>query len=189
MDRTDVLDAIDRDSILNRPFVALTVASCAIATFGLLANSVAVIIGAMLVAPLMAPIVGLALALVSANLSLLRRAGLALSAGALLSVALSAILATLVSLPLPGSEIIARAHPTLLDLGVALAAGAIAGYARVARASRRPSAGPRSPLRSCRPCGRRYRPSLRSSELAYGALLLFATNLIGITLAWRRYSR
>jgi hypothetical protein len=45
-------------------FYAMIVLSCAIATFGLVTNSVAVIIGAMLVAPLMSPILGLALAAV-----------------------------------------------------------------------------------------------------------------------------
>ncbi|MDQ6926219.1 MAG: TIGR00341 family protein, partial [Candidatus Eremiobacteraeota bacterium] len=59
VDRVALAAQVDADVELNRAFLALAAASCAIATLGLLANSVAVIIGAMLIAPLMTPIVAL----------------------------------------------------------------------------------------------------------------------------------
>jgi uncharacterized membrane protein len=106
---------------LSWTFVALTAGACAIATFGLLGDSVAVIIGAMLIAPLMTPIVALAFAVVSGEVAVLRRAVITLSAGASLAIAFSTLLAALVDLPGSNAQIASRAHPNLLDLGVALA--------------------------------------------------------------------
>lgn len=175
---------IAREANLDRTFLALTGASCAIATFGLLANSVAVIIGAMLIAPLMSPIVALALGLVGGEFAILRRAAATLAAGSAMAVGFSALLSLVVNLPTPGSEILARGQPTLLDLGVALAAGAIAGYARV-RASIAASVGGAAIAVALMPplCVVGIALSSGRSELAYGAGLLFATNIIGITLA------
>jgi uncharacterized membrane protein len=55
------------ESTLDINYLVLIVGSCAIATFGLLSNSAAVIIGAMIVAPLMLPIRGLAFAALAGN--------------------------------------------------------------------------------------------------------------------------
>ncbi len=74
-------------------FFLLVVLSCVIATLGLLTNSAAVIIGAMLVAPLMSPIIGLGLASMTGDTKLLGDAVSALGRGALLAVLISALLA------------------------------------------------------------------------------------------------
>ncbi len=109
--------------------------SCSIATLGLITNSSAVIIGAMLVAPLMSPILGLSIATVVAEGKLFRRALVALGAGILLALLLSTLLGwiarllpfdVLVSFP---DEVLSRTHPTPFDLGIALAGGAAAAYA------------------------------------------------------------
>lgn len=109
--------------------------SCAIATFGLLTDSAATIIGAMLVAPLMSPIIGLGLASIRGDTILLRNATLALFRGALLSIALSAAITwandllpfiTLQELP---AEVVARIRPSPIDLGIALAGGLAAAFA------------------------------------------------------------
>lgn len=75
--QTQVLGQLDRDSSPGFDFFLLVVLSCAIATFGLVTDSAAVIIGAMLVAPLMSPILGLSLAVVTlaegAHLQILTR--------------------------------------------------------------------------------------------------------------------
>lgn len=184
VDRAALAAEVDTDVELNRAFLALAAASCTIATLGLLANSAAVIIGAMLIAPLMTPIVALALAVVRGDVRLLRRAAMTVIAGAALSVVLSTLLALIVGLPEPGSEIVARGHPNLLDLGVALAAGAIAGYARVRTGIAATVGGAAIAVALMPPlCVVGIGASLRNGELAYGALLLFATNLIGIMLA------
>jgi uncharacterized hydrophobic protein (TIGR00271 family) len=115
-----------------RSFAIMLALATAIATFGLLQASTAVVIGAMLVAPLMTPMIGLAAALVTGRP---RRA-----ASSALLVVLGAVgvvcLATVLALVAPGSgdvatnpEVQARTAPTLLDLLVALAAGAVGAYA------------------------------------------------------------
>jgi uncharacterized hydrophobic protein (TIGR00271 family) len=116
-----------------RRFVMLIVLSSGIAAFGLLANSAAVVIGAMLVAPLMTPITAAAAATVTArNARLVRSlAVIALGTGAAIAVGwVTSVLARTqitAATDLPG-EVLARTFPGLLDLGVAVTAGAAAGY-------------------------------------------------------------
>jgi uncharacterized hydrophobic protein (TIGR00271 family) len=112
-------------------YYALVATSALIATFGLIANSVAVIIGAMVVAPLMTPVFGLALALVRGDAKLLGRALHALGIGVILAVGISAIFG---SLPLAleiTPEMLARTQPNLLDLLVAVLAGFAGAYAMI----------------------------------------------------------
>lgn len=112
-------------------FYFLAVLSAAIAGLGLLANSTAVVIGAMIVAPLMGPILGVALGIVSGSRSALGRSLLAeLTGVALVLLTGYALGVAFGDLPV-GSELMARANPTVLDLGVALAAGLVAGFAHV----------------------------------------------------------
>jgi hypothetical protein len=73
-------------------FYTLIFLSTIIAAYGLLSNSTAVVIGAMLVAPLMGPIFGLALALISGNVPLLKRALFSTLFGVLLTVAVSCVI-------------------------------------------------------------------------------------------------
>lgn len=118
-------------------YFVLVLLSCAIATFGLLIDSAATIIGAMLVAPLMSPILGLGLASIRGDTTLLRNAGTALFRGALFAVALSIIITWVnsnlpfISLQTIPNEIIARTRPSPIDLGVALAGGLAATFALV----------------------------------------------------------
>ena len=76
-----------------RSYFVLVVLSTAIASYGLLAGSTAVVIGAMLVAPLMGPIFGIAMALITGSRRLLFRAGFSESIGALLVLAISFLIA------------------------------------------------------------------------------------------------
>lgn len=118
-------------------FFLLVLLSSVIATFGLLMNSPATIIGAMLVAPLMSPIIGLGLSSIRGDDRLLKDAAAALLRGAALAVLIATIL-TLVNRLLPflplttdslPSEVMARTRPTPMDLGVALAGGLAAAFA------------------------------------------------------------
>ena len=65
----------------DRPLVVMNALATVVACYGLLANSSAVVIGAMILAMLLGPISGVALALVEGNLALLRKASLAVSGG------------------------------------------------------------------------------------------------------------
>lgn len=106
--------------------------AAAIATFGLVLNSPAVIIGAMLISPLMGPIMatGMALALGDLYLSLKAVANLIVSVAA--AIALAAFIVWLLPFHSATSEILARTNPNLLDLGVAVFSG-LAGSVIVCR--------------------------------------------------------
>lgn len=118
-------------------FYLLVVLSSGIATLGLLTDSPAVIIGAMLVAPLMSPIIGLGLASLTGDTKLLQDAAAALLRGAVLSIIISTALTWIdIKLPffffqadnLPG-EVLARVRPSPLDLAIALLGGLAAAFA------------------------------------------------------------
>ena len=110
-------------------FFIMLVISAVIATIGLLTNSVAVIIGAMLVSPLLTPVIGMSLGAVKGDFALFRTALEAEAKGALLVIGLVAALTLVVPNASITSEILLRTHPTPLDLLVALASGAAAAYA------------------------------------------------------------
>ncbi len=101
------------ESTLELNYIVLILGSCVIATLGLLSNSAAVIIGAMLIAPLMFPIRGLAFGALEGNVILFRKGLIAIVVGTLLAIVLAWLVASLVRLPEFGSEVVARSKPTL----------------------------------------------------------------------------
>ncbi len=163
-------------------FVLITL-SAAIAALGLVLNSPAVVIGAMLVAPLMSPIVATGMSLILGDARFLRFA-----AGSALRGAVVAIFVGVLIGLMPGdnltSEVLARTAPNILDLGVALfsglagafalsywqAAGALPGVAIAAALV--------PPLASV---GIAFAEG--EWELGLGALLLFLTNYVTIAVA------
>jgi uncharacterized hydrophobic protein (TIGR00271 family) len=172
------------ESTLDPSYIALIVGSCAIATFGLLSNSTAVIIGAMIIAPLMLPIRGLAFAALQGNILLFRRAVSALVLGTLLAVIIAYSLGVFTSMPRYGSEILARSEPTLLDLGIAVAAGGISGYAKVQPKISGSLAGTAIAVALMPPiCVIGLGLAQGNFSLSFGATILYLTNLLGITLS------
>lgn len=105
-----------------------------IATFGLVESSPAVIIGAMLVSPLMGPIMGTGLALAVGDLYLGIKAVLNLVASSAVSIGFSALLVWILPFHSATSEILSRTKPNLLDMGIALLSG-LAGSVVVSRGS------------------------------------------------------
>lgn len=171
-------------SKLSIDFVVLLSGSTMIATLGLFQNSPAVIIGAMIIAPLMRPLVGLSLATLTGDTRLLLRACLTLIVGTFVGAAIATVMALFVrSLELT-PEILGRTHPTLLDLGVALFAGAVGAYCQTNEKLADTLAGVAIAVALVPPL------SVVGIGLAFnaapvwsGAALLYATNLIGITVA------
>ncbi|WP_026732433.1 DUF389 domain-containing protein [Fischerella sp. PCC 9605] len=172
------------ESALDLPYLILIVGSCVIATFGLLSNSAAVIIGAMIVAPLMLPIRGLAFGALQGNTLLFRKGIIAVGAGTIIAVAIAYTLGMFVSLPSFGSEVLARSEPTLLDLGIAVAAGGISGYAKIEPKVSGSVAGTAIAVALMPPiCVIGLGLSRANLSLSLGATLLYLTNLLGITLS------
>src|SRR6185312_2671719 len=108
------------------------VLSAGIATLGLVENSPAVIIGAMLISPLMGPIMATGMGLGVGDLFLTAKAIANLLLSVTLAVGLSALFVWLLPFHSATNEILSRTNPTLLDLGIALLSG-LAGAVAVAR--------------------------------------------------------
>lgn len=164
-------------------FTVMLTLSVIVAVMGLSANSAAVVIGAMLLAPLMTPVLGLAASLSMALVNKSAQSGWRV----LLATAWCIGIAYVISLIIPDTvlsdEVIARTSPDVRDLVVALAAGLAGSYATVrtdasaalpgvavAVALVPPLAAVGITLEAGRP------------ELARGALLLYGTNLAAIIL-------
>ncbi|PKN79434.1 MAG: hypothetical protein CVU47_10640 [Chloroflexi bacterium HGW-Chloroflexi-9] len=162
-------------------FFVMIALAAAIAGLGLLLSSPAVVIGGMLVAPLMTPVLGLGLSLALGDSRLLRLSLASTVRGACLAVLIGAGSALLV----PGvditPEVLGRTHPSLLDLGVAVAAGFAAAYAvgRPSVSSSLPGVAvavalvPPLAVIGIALAGGRH-------DLARGALLLFGANFTAI---------
>jgi uncharacterized hydrophobic protein (TIGR00271 family) len=182
-DRIALVDSLKEASQWSMNFGVMLGCSVIIAGLGLLQDSVAVIVGAMLVAPLMTPLIGTGLALVQGNFKLLADASRAMALGSLLSLVLGVILRLLT----PGQEltmqITVRGAPNILDLAIAFFAGVAAGYAMA-----RPKMSGALPGVAISVA---LVPPLAASGIALGsqdwmialgALLLFATNMVAIVL-------
>lgn len=128
-EQTEVYHELRRAARPNVNYFVLIAASAMIATLGLLLNSPAVIIGAMLVAPLMSPIVASGMGIVTGDIQMLRSALNATLQGVLVAIFLG-IVGTLISpLSMATTEVLARTRPNLLDLLVALVSGVAGAYA------------------------------------------------------------
>jgi uncharacterized hydrophobic protein (TIGR00271 family) len=127
-ERVALYETLQSGSAWNFDFLLLIGVSTAIATLGLIQNSGAVVIGAMLVAPLMTPILGAGLALVQGNLPLLRRTAKAIVLGYGVALAIGFGTGAIVRLRELTPELSARGGPTLLDMGVGFLAGIAAAY-------------------------------------------------------------
>lgn len=171
-------------------FFFLVVLSCSIATLGLITDSPAVIIGAMLVAPLMSPIIGIGLASIIGDTNLLENAVGALLRGAGLAVLLSALVTLLnqyfpiLSLQTLPAEIMSRTHPSPIDLGIALAGGLAAAYALTQPHLSATLPGVAIATALMPPlCTVGVGLALGRLDVAGGALLLFITNAVTIAFA------
>ena len=110
-------------SQLDPEYLSMLALSALIALLGLLQNSAAVIIGAMLVSPLMNPILAGALALVLGDGRLGRKTGIELGLSIGGAILITWFVALLVALKQPTPEILARTNPNLLDLCIAFLSG------------------------------------------------------------------
>jgi len=129
--KLEIVKEIKEGSQPSGSFYTLLLAASLIASFGLMANSTAVVIGAMLVSPLMTPILGMSLALVRGSGKLFWRATQAEIFGVMLAVGVAALFGLLPMNIEATPEMLARTQPNLLDLLVAVLAGFAGAYAMV----------------------------------------------------------
>lgn len=155
--------------------------SAIIATLGLLANNVAIIIGAMIIAPLMGPIVGMAYSIAMGNRMLLRRSSLTIFKGIILTIIASWLTASVIGLKNVDSEILSRTNPTLIDFGIAMAAGAAGAFANTRRSISDAIPGVAISVALVPPLSViGIGLALEEQKIFVGSSLLFLTNLICI---------
>ncbi len=129
IDHNEVMARVVDESGLSPRYCFMILMSAGIAILGLLQSSPAVVIGAMLISPLMSPILGLGFALALFDFAELRRSLTALAMGILLAIALTVLIVVLSPLKAPTAEILARTRPNLFDLLVALFSAMAGTYA------------------------------------------------------------
>ena len=128
-ERINLVQQLEQNAQANIDFIMMMVCSTSLASLGLLSDSTAVVIGAMLVAPLMGPLVAAGLALVQANLNLFKRSLGVTAIGLGIGLAASIIFGALSTGYEPTLEIEARGKADFMDLGIAFISGVTAAYA------------------------------------------------------------
>jgi uncharacterized hydrophobic protein (TIGR00271 family) len=165
---------------------AVLLLSGAIATLGLALNSSAVVIGAMLVAPLLAPVLGLALALAVGDGRLAIQTAVVVVGSTIGVILIAAALTAVLPFHTVTVEISVRTRPTTLDLAIAVFSGLVGAVVTVDRRSRLSAAIPGVAIAVA------LIPPLAVAgfglgtgrgDLVRGSLLLYAANLAGIVLS------
>jgi len=181
VDYPEVRVRIEANALPSRMYFIMNILSAIIASYGLVTNSAAVVIGAMLVAMMLGPITGVALAIIDYRMPLLRKSLVTVFLGVSLVLVVGFIVGWLHKDQPLTAEILSRTQPTSMDLMIALAGGTAGAYAMV------------SPHLSVAVVGVAVAtalvPPLAASgilfangelQLGFGALLLAVTNIIAI---------
>jgi len=131
VDQAEVINRRRQECSLSARYLFMLSMSAGIAILGLLLSSPAVVIGAMLLSPLMDPIMGVGFALAIGDFNWLKQAGRSLLIGTLLAILFCAFVVLLSPLQTVTAEIAARTRPNLFDLGVALFSALAGTYAMI----------------------------------------------------------
>ncbi len=191
-ERETVLDELfpDDEKIIPylKRFATLMILSTTIAAFGLIADSAAVVIGAMLVAPLMTPMLALAASLMYAQRKRFLGSLTLIILGTLGAIATGWLVAKVAGGTLTAAslspELVARTAPSLLDLGIAVAAGLAGGYVLTHKGAGSSLPGVAIAVALVPPLATvGVALEFGATERALGALLLYTTNLIAIVLS------
>jgi len=132
VDKKGTIDEIRNKKSMGGANAWMLMCSIVIASIGLSQNSQAVIIGAMLISPLMAPILGIGLSVGINDMSTLRTSLIHFGTALIIAVLTSTIYFAIFDIPEITSEIQSRTRPTFLDIFVAIFGG-IAGIISIAR--------------------------------------------------------
>ena len=190
--RRSVVDTVDHEEVVCRiveesgfspRYIFMSMMSAGIAVLGLLLSSPAVVIGAMLISPLMGPILGIGFGLALFDFRELRRAVVAFVIGALVAVAFAAAIVLASPLQATTQEIVSRTRPNLFDLLVALFA-ALAGTFAIIRGRGDTIAGVAIATALMPPLAVvAYGAATWNLPVFTGSLELFTTNFLTIALA------
>ncbi|WP_436795663.1 TIGR00341 family protein [Actinospongicola halichondriae] len=166
---------------LTSDYLILLGVASVLASFGLLQDNVAVVIGAMLVAPLLGPLAAASTGLASARVDVLGRSLFTLLAGTVGAVVLALGVGALIPVDRPTDEMLARGSPSLIDLGIAIFAGIVGAYATARKDIPAALAGVAIAAALVPPiCTTGLALGLGDTELAAGSLLLFTVNTVSV---------
>ena len=180
----DLFVALREDARMSGAYVVLMILSTLLATIGLYQNSTSVVIGAMLLAPLMSPIVSLSMGILRHEQELFRRSATKVVAGVALALASAVFITLLFPYKPVTNEMIARLSPSLLDLGVAIFAGIAGAYTKSYKEILQSLAGVAIAVALVPPLAVAGIGLGRADPYFFAqAFLLFSTNLVGILVA------
>jgi uncharacterized hydrophobic protein (TIGR00271 family) len=183
-DFKDLLSNLKDNAKFSYIFATLMILSTLLATTGLFANSTPVIIGAMILAPLMAPIISLSMGVIRADKFLLFQSARTMLFGIFLALLFSSIYTLFIPLEQITVEMQGRLNPNLLDLMVAIFSGMAGAYAYSKEEVAKSLAGVAIAVALIPPLSViGIGIGIRNIDVIYGSFLLFATNLVGITLS------
>ncbi len=129
--REEIYDDVAEGAKLSTDFFILTFASTIVAALGLNANNVAAVIGAMVIAPLLGPILAITFSIALGDFKLLRRAGRNALGGLALGMLTSLVIGLTAGINLESEELVSRTVVGLDSLVLALAAGGAAALSIV----------------------------------------------------------
>lgn len=131
VNQAQVIEKRREDCLLSERYLFMTAMSAGIAVLGLMLSSAAVVIGAMLLSPLMGPIMGLGFALAIGDYQWLKQSARSLAWGTVMAVGLTGALVYMSPIQTITPEIAARTQPNLFDLFVALFSALAGAYAMI----------------------------------------------------------
>lgn len=180
----DLFSTLRENSRPSSSYLVLMFLSTFIATLGLFSNSSPVIIGAMILAPLMAPIISLSMGVLRQDNQLIRYSLKSIGLGLLLGYLCAILLTWLTPLTITNIEILARTRPNLLDLGVAVGSGMAGAYAHSKKEIAKTLAGVAIAVALVPPLAvSGIGLGWMEWDIFFGALLLLITNFAGMVLA------
>jgi uncharacterized hydrophobic protein (TIGR00271 family) len=183
VDHAAVIERVGEESGWSPRFAFMTIMSAGIAVLGLLLSSPAVVIGAMLISPLMGPIMGLGFSLALFDFAEMRRSVTALAIAAVLAVLFTGLVVLCSPLKAATAEILARTRPNLFDLLVALFS-ALAGAFALIRGRGETIVGVAIATALMPPLATvGYGLATGNISIAGGAFALFGTNFVTIALS------
>jgi uncharacterized hydrophobic protein (TIGR00271 family) len=178
-----VIAKVDDEASLTPRYAFMILMSAGIAVLGLLLSSPAVVIGAMLISPLMGPIIGLGFGMALVDGNEIRRTAMTLAGGVLLAILFSALVVFFSPIKDITPEIAARTRPNLFDLLVALFSALAGAYAMI-RGREGTIVGVAIATALMPPLATvGFGLATLNATVFFGSLLLFVTNLMTIAIA------
>ena len=180
----DLFTLLRTNSQTSSTYLVLMALSTMIASFGLFGDSAPVVIGAMILAPLMGPIISLSMGMLRQDGLLIKNSLITIFWGLIVGLFFSIMISLITPLEVLNDQILARIRPNLLDLGIAVASGIAGAYAYSKEEISKTLAGVAISVALVPPLAvAGIGIGWMDQEVFSGAMLLLGTNLAGITMS------